>query len=172
MKKIISLVIFLSLFCCVGVFAGDNVQNKDNNEEISKEEMEQAQKYVEQMTSFAATFMNSFKNFFDQDEKQEIVNKDEKKLSGITLFPKKKEGEVITKEQLKVFQVLKPNTALVKSETFPNEILMLLIGEEDDLYYDNQKINMPKGKSAKQVGIYQYTTKSGELKTIPAVKIK
>ena len=166
------MVIFLSLFCCVGVFAGDNVQNKDNNEEISKEEMEQAQKYVEQMTSFAATFMNSFKNFFDQDEKQEIVNKDEKKLSGITLFPKKKEGEVITKEQLKVFQVLKPNTALVKSETFPNEILMLLIGEEDDLYYDNQKINMPKGKSAKQVGIYQYTTKSGELKTIPAVKIK
>ena len=170
MKKIISLIIFLSLFCCVGVFAEDKVQNKD--EEINKKDIEQAEKYVEQMTSFAATFMNSFKNFFDQDEKQETVNIDEKKLSGITLFPKKKEGEVITKDQLRIFQVLKPNTALVKAGVFPNEILMLLIGNDDDLYYDNQKINIPEGKAAKQVGVYQYNTKSGELKTIPAVKIK
>ncbi len=170
MKKIISLIMFLSLFCCVGAFAEDKVQNKD--EEINKEEMEKAEKYVEQMTSFAATFMNSFKNFFDQDEKQEIVNKDEKKLSGITLYPKKKEGEILATGELRIFQVLKPNIALVKSGTFPNEILMLLIGEDDDLYYDNQKISMPKEKSAKQVGIYQYNTKSGELKTIPAVKIK
>jgi hypothetical protein len=170
MKKTISLIIFLSLFCCAGVFAEDKVQNKE--EELNKKDIEQAEKYVEQMTSFAATFMNSFKNFFDQDEKQEIVNKDEKKLSGITLFPKKKEGEILATGELRIFQVLKPNVALVKSGLFPNEILMLLIGEDDDLYYDNQKINMPKEKSAKQVGIYQYNTKSGELKTIPAVKIK
>ena len=169
MKKIISLSVIAILFFCVGIFAEDT--NK-NNEETSKEEMEQAQKYVEQMTSFAATFMNSFKNFFDQDEKQEVVNPNEKKLSGITLFPKKKEGETITKEQLRIFQVLKPNIALVKSGTFPNEMLMLLIGDDDDLYYDNQKINIPNGKVAKQVGIYQYSTKSGELRTIPAVKIK
>ncbi len=169
MKKIISLIMFLSLFCCVGVFAEDT--NK-NNEEISKEDMKKAEQYVEQMTSFAATFMNSFKNFFDQDEKQEIVNKDEKKLSGITLFSKKKEGEVLAKGELRIFQVLKPNTALVKSGTFPNEILMLLIGDDDDLYYDNQKINISKEKAAKQVGIYQYNTKNGELKTIPAIKIK
>lgn len=161
---------FLSLFCCAGVFAEDKVQNKE--EELNKKDIEQAEKYVEQMTSFAATFMNSFKNFFDQDEKQEIVNKDEKKLSGITLFPKKKEGEILATGELRIFQVLKPNVALVKSGIFPNEILMLLIGEDDDLYYDNQKMNIPEGKSAKQVGIYQYNTKSGELKTIPAVKIK
>ena len=134
--------------------------------------MKKAEQYVEQMTSFVETFMNSFKNFVSQDEKQETVNVDEKKLSGITLFPKKKEGEIITKEQLRIFQILKPNTALVKAGSFPNEILMLLIGEDDDLYYDNQKINIPEGKSAKQVGIYQYSTKSGDLKTIPAVKIK
>ena len=169
MKKIISLVMLLSLFFCVGIFAEDT--NK-NNEEISKEDIKKAEQYVEQMTSFAATFMNSFKNFFDQDEKQEIVNKDEKKLSGITLFPKKKEGEILATGELRIFQVLKPNVALVKSGIFPNEILMLLIGEDDDLYYDNQKMNIPEGKSAKQVGIYQYNTKSGELKTIPAVKIK
>ena len=172
MKKIISLIMFLSLFCCIGIFADDKIQNKENNEEMSKEEMEQAEKYVEQMTSFVETFMNSFKNFVSQDEKQENINQDEKKLSGITLYPKKKEGEILATGELRIFQVLKPNIALVKSGTFPNEVLMLLLGEDDDLYYDNQKINMPKEKSAKQVGIYQYNTKSGELKTIPAVKIK
>lgn len=123
------------------------------------------------MTSFAETFMNSFKSFFDKEQKQEIVNRDDK-LTGIVLFPKKKEGENITKEQLNVFQVLKPNIALVKTGMFPNEFLLLLIGEDDDLYYDNQKIVIPEGKYAKQVGIYQYTTKGGEFKTIPAVKIK
>lgn len=170
MKKIIGLAVVLSFVCCAGVFAEDKVQN--NEEELNKKEIEQAQKYVQEMTSFAETFMNSFKNFVSQDEKQDSVNPDEKKLSGITLFPKKKSGEVITTEQLRIFQVLKPNIALVKSGSFPNEILMLLIGEDDDLYYDNQKINLPEGKSAKQVGIYQYNSKGGELKTVPAVKIK
>lgn len=169
MKKIIGLTVVLSLFCCVGIFAEEKSKNI---EEINKEELEQAGKHVQQMTSFAATFMNSFKNFIDQDEKQVNLNPDEKKLSGITLFPKKKEGDILTTEQLRVFQVLKPNNALVKSGTFPDEMLMLLIGEEDDLYYDNQKINISEGKHVKQVGIYQYNTKSGELKTIPAVKIK
>lgn len=170
MKKIIGLAVVLSLFCCVGVFAGDKVQKDEDV--LNKKEMEQAEKYIEEMTSFVETFMNSFKNFVYQDEKQETINTDDKKLSGLTLFSKKKDGEVITKEQIRVFQILKPNTALVKSGSFPNEKLMLLVGDDDDLYYDDQKIDIPENKAAKQVGIYQYNTKSGELKTIPAVKIK
>ena len=170
MKKIIVFAVVFGLFCGVNVFAEDKSQNKE--EELNKKEIEQAQKYVQQMTSFAETFMNSFKNFVSQDEKQEVVNKDEKKLSGITLFPKKKNGDNITNEQLRVFQVLKPNIALVKAGSFPNEFLMLLIGEDDDLFYDKQKINIPEGKFAKQVGIYQYDSKGGEVKTVPAVKIK
>ena len=170
MKKIIGLAVVLSLFCCAGVFAEDKVQTDEDV--LNKKEMEQAEKYIEEMTSFVETFMNSFKNFVYQDEKQEEINTDEKKLSGLTLFSKKKDGEVITKEQIRIFQILKPNTALVKSGSFPNEKLMLLVGDDDDLYYDDQKIDIPEGKAAKQVGIYQYNTKSGELKTIPAVKIK
>ena len=170
MKKIISFVMFLSLVFCVGVFADDKA--KKDEDILNKKEMEQAEKYIEEMTSFVETFMNSFKNFVYQDEKQETVNDDEKKLSGITLFPKKKDGEIITKEQIRIFQILKPNTALAKAGSFPNEILMLLVGDDDDLYYDDQKINIPEGKAAKQVGVYQYSTKGGELKTIPAVKIK
>ena len=170
MKKIISFVMILSLFCCVGVFADDKVKNDEDV--LNKKEMEQAEKYIEEMTSFVETFMNSFKNFVYQDEKQETINTDDKKLSGLTLFSKKKDGEVITKEQIRIFQILKPNTALAKAGNFPNEILMLIVGDDDDLYYDDQKINIPEGKAAIQVGIYQYNTKSGELKTIPAVKIK
>ncbi|MBO7611110.1 MAG: hypothetical protein J6T23_02740 [Elusimicrobia bacterium] len=170
MKKIISLVFVLSLFCCVGIFADDKAKNDEDV--LNKKEMEQAGKYIEEMTSFVETFMNSFKNFVYQDEKQETVNTDDKKLSGLTLFSKKKDGEIITTEQVRIFQILKPNTALTKAGSFPNEVLMLLVGDDDDLYYDDQKINIPEGKAARQVGIYQYNTKSGELKTIPAVKIK
>lgn len=132
MKKIIGFVIVLSFVCCVNVFADEKLQN--NEDEINQREIEQAQKYVEQMTSFAETFVNSFKNFVSQDEKQETVNTEEKKLTGITLFSKKKDGDIIAKEKefLKVFQVLKPNAALVKAGSFPNEMLMLLIGEDDD----------------------------------------
>ena len=41
-----------------------------------------------------------------------------------------------------------------------------------DHFYDEQKITIPSGKCAKQVGIYQYHTKNGDMKTVPAVEIK
>ena len=56
MKKIIGLAVVLSLFCCIGVFADDK------EDVLNKKEMEQAEKYIEEMTSFVETFMNSFKN--------------------------------------------------------------------------------------------------------------
>ena len=56
MKKTVALTVVLGLFCCVNVFAENK---KENTDEINKKEVEQAQKYVEQMTSFAETFMNS-----------------------------------------------------------------------------------------------------------------
>ena len=120
MKKIIGLAVVLSLFCCVGVFADDK------EDVLNKKEMEQAEKYIEEMTSFVETFMNSFKNFVYQDEKQETINTDDKKLSGLTLFSKKKDGEIITKEQIRVFQILKPNTVLAKSEHGDKLTLIIL----------------------------------------------
>ena len=46
------------------------------------------------------------------------------------------------------------------------------IWTENKLYYDNERINIPKGKCAKQVGVYNYKTKSGDYKTVPVVIIK
>jgi hypothetical protein len=94
---------------------------------------------------------------------------------GLTLF--EEDGKCINAKQLQVFQVVEPNMALSHAKTKPNEIydpnelLVLLIGSETTSYYDDQKINVPKGKRVKQIGTYQYEAKMG-MKTVPAVEIK
>lgn len=89
-------------------------------------------------------------------------------IKQLTMF--EKEGKCITTKQLKVFQSLE-NSALV--DFYDDDyVVALLINNENKLYYDNEKINIPKGKCAKQVGIYKYRTKSDNYKTVPVVIIK
>ncbi len=94
---------------------------------------------------------------------------------GLTLF--EEEGKCMNAKQLQVMQVIEPNMALSHAKTRPNEIydpneiLVLLIGGETTNYYDDQKINVPKGKCVKQIGTYKYEAKMG-MKTVPAVEIK
>ncbi len=95
---------------------------------------------------------------------------------GLTIF--EEEGKCLNAKQLQVMQTLEPNMALsiAKSQPNsiydPNEILVLLLGDDTTSnYYDDLKINIPKGKCAKQIGTYQYEAKMG-IKTVPAVTIK
>jgi len=94
---------------------------------------------------------------------------------GLTIF--EVEGKCTATKQLQVMQTLAPDVALAHAKTQPNaiydpdEILVLLLGDENTNYYDDEKINIPKGKCAKQVGTYQYEAKMG-MKTVPAVTIK
>ena len=94
---------------------------------------------------------------------------------GLTIF--EEEGKCTNARQIKIMQTLEPNMALAHAKTQPNaiydenEILVLLLGDEKANYYDDQKINIPKGMCAKQVGTYQYEAKMG-IKTVPAVTIK
>ena len=91
-------------------------------------------------------------------------------LFGLTVFPE--EGECITtKSEIGIFQVLKPNMALAEIGEYPDRIMVLLIDYDGKSYYDNQKIAIPANKCARQIGIYQYTTKMGIDKTVPAVVI-
>ena len=63
------------------------------------------------------------------------------------------------------------NSALV--DFYDNDhIVAFLINDENKLYYDNERINIPKGQYAKQVGIYNYIAKSGDYNTVPVVIIK
>ena len=112
-------------------------------------------------------------------------------LLGLTVFPEK--GECITTTskskscEIDIFQVLAPNTALgniryysdIKTygnETYRdydigNDVVVLLINYENKTYYDDQKIDI-SNKCARQIGTYQYKTKSNFEKTVPAVIIE
>lgn len=95
---------------------------------------------------------------------------------GLTLF--EEEGKCTGAKQIKIMQTLEPNMALAHAKTQPNaiydpnEILVLLLGDDKTSYYDDQKINIPKGMCAKQVGTYQYESRELGMKTVPAVIIK
>ncbi|CDE42440.1 putative uncharacterized protein [Clostridium sp. CAG:768] len=95
---------------------------------------------------------------------------------GLTIF--EEEGKCTGARQIQIMQTLEPNMALAHAKTQPNaiydpnEILVLLLGDEKASYYDDQKINVPKGMCAKQVGTYQYQSRELGMKTVPAVTIK
>ena len=95
---------------------------------------------------------------------------------GLTLF--EKEAGTITAKQVKIFQTLGPDIALAHTTNIPNaifdpnQILVLILGDENTHFYDDKKINIPKNKILRQVGTYEYQTNNGNYKTVPAVVIK
>ena len=91
-------------------------------------------------------------------------------LPGLVTFSE--EGDCLTKQNLKVFQTIRPNVALVEFGKFPDETMALLINYNGKSYYDDEKINIPNGMCAKQFGTYKYENRMGIKKTVPAVSIE
>ena len=95
---------------------------------------------------------------------------------GTTWF--EKPGDIIDIEAFEVFQVLGENVALVHGnsreyssmEVFTGAVY-LLTNEDGKYYYDDEVVKVPDGKVARQVGIYQYQTKSDFGKTVPIIQI-
>tara|TARA_B100001173_G_scaffold290971_1_gene282015 strand:+ start:382 stop:768 length:387 start_codon:yes stop_codon:yes gene_type:complete len=106
--------------------------------------------------------------FVSEFENQDLASDDI--LPGLVTFPEK--ADCLTKQNLKVFQTIKPNVALVEFGTFPNETMALIINYSGKSYYDDEKINIPSGMCAKQFGTYKYETRMGIKKTVPAVSIE
>ncbi|MCR4819923.1 MAG: hypothetical protein K5838_02235 [Elusimicrobiales bacterium] len=122
-----------------------------------------------------------------------LENRDEDALDGLELLEQK--GECITTDNAKVIQVISLNAALAvqlnkkikldKDLGFLSGVidmadmamsamegkLMLVLGDENQAFYDNEEIKLPKDKCFRKAGIYQYETKDNDWKTIPAVKI-
>ena len=74
----------------------------------------------------------------------------------------------------KVFQVLSDGSALSSGDDSSDNnfgLVVLFLGDESTSYYDDQKIEIPKGKVARQIGNYSYTTNMGVEKTVPIVEI-
>ena len=97
---------------------------------------------------------------------------------GLTLF--EQDGACISSaKKIEIFQTLGPDIALAHTKKRADyssleldDILILMLGNENAHFYDEQKITISNGKCAKQVGTYQYKAKNGVMKTVPAVKIK
>lgn len=96
--------------------------------------------------------------------------------NGITLF--EKEGECISENPFKVFQVLDSGKALANevkqgyTTLISTGLTVLFLNEDGQSYYDNQVIKISSGKCAKQIGIFKYSTQSGMEKTVPVVGIR
>ena len=94
--------------------------------------------------------------------------------SGLTLY--EQPVGTINSYSFEVLQVLPNGNALATSEnpdwresyTGP---VVLLLADESSHYYDEQIVKVSKGKSARQVGTYQYQTNAGMHKTVPVVRI-
>ena len=82
-------------------------------------------------------------------------------------------GECITENPLEIFQVLDKGAALATEKLGSYDIpdLVVLIVSENDYFYDDQVIEIPEGKCARQVGVYNYVTNGGMSKTVPIVEI-
>ena len=84
-----------------------------------------------------------------------------------------KEGECVTSEPIKVFQVLTESSALATERSHAkfnwyNGKTILILNDNGQTYYDDQVIK-PK-KCFQQVGILRYEANNGDWKTVPAVK--
>ena len=94
--------------------------------------------------------------------------------SGLTLY--EQPVGTINSYSFEVLQVLHNGHALAYNEdpdrrdsyTSP---VVLLLADESSHYYDEQIVKVPKGKSARQVGTYQYETNGGMHRTVPVVRI-
>ena len=87
-----------------------------------------------------------------------------------------KAGERIDYNAFEVFQVLDNGDALAKGREYGDYsiatgITVLIIGKEDHSYYDDQIIEIPEGKYARQIGTFKYITNSNMVKTVPIIDI-
>lgn len=88
----------------------------------------------------------------------------------VVMFEKPKSK--IKATDLRVFQVLSDGRALATVESFSNMgMVVLLLPETDNAYYDDQSITVPRGKSLMQIGIFKYENKEEMVKTVPIVKV-
>ena len=105
-----------------------------------------------------------------------IIGKSSSNDNGMTYFDKP--GKCISKKDFKVFQVIGEGYALAEERlefssgiTLPGNLLVLVTNDNGELYYDNQIIEVPKGKCMRQIGVYEYQTKSENWKTVPIVQV-
>lgn len=124
------------------------------------------------------TILVAFILYASQDNNDTItseIGKEEQQMdnNGIKMF--EEPGDIMDVKSLKVFQVLANKGALAMGKSKGSNMYLgmtyLLINNEGKSYYDEEIINLPKGKVIRQMGIYHYPTRDGFEKTVPIVEI-
>lgn len=78
----------------------------------------------------------------------------------------------IDAKSFEVMQVLPDGNALATVESNENfGMIVMLLPNKNATYYDNQKIEVPTGKCARQIGTYRYMTRNNIEKTVPIIDI-
>ena len=105
------------------------------------------------------------------------TSKTSKTNNRVTIF--EQPGECLSTNNFEVMQVIEDGCALAHEVTWNSilerytstDLLVLVINDNEEYYYDDQIIKVPKGKCMRQVGIYRYPTKMEIEKTVPIVKL-
>ena len=96
-------------------------------------------------------------------------------VPGLNLFDEP--GDEFSAPSFEVMQVLASNVALAHSgetkygRTTYYGTLVLLIGDENTHFYDDQIVEVKSGQVARHIGTYQYETKMEMQKTVPVISI-
>lgn len=105
-----------------------------------------------------------------------IIGKTYATNDGMTYF--EKPGKCISTKEFEVIQVIGDGYALAREIVdrtslinIPSGLLVLVTNDNGELYYDDQVIEVPKGKCMRQIGVYEYQTKSENWKTVPIVQL-
>ena len=99
-----------------------------------------------------------------------IIGKSSATNDGMTYF--EKPGKCISTKDFEVMQVVGEGYALAREKKgYVGGILVLVTNENGELYYDDQVIKVPEGKCMRQIGVYEYQTKSENWKTVPIVQL-
>lgn len=80
--------------------------------------------------------------------------------------------QIIDAKSFEVLQVLPDGNALATVESPENfGMIVMFRAKGNASYYDDQKIEIPTGKCARQIGTYRYMTRNNIEKTVPIIDI-
>lgn len=171
MKKYIILIIGIALGIIIGVvivviYQDYSIRRTDNNTIVTEKNVSESSPGISKTeTSRVAVNEKLAEEIHD-------ITSNSYYLSQCQEFREK--GKLINEKSFKVFQVLYNGQALVYGKDefgYYNGVVYLLIDRVDSDMYDDQIIQVPKGKVVKRHGTYQYATRNGREKTVPKIMI-
>ena len=98
-----------------------------------------------------------------------MQNSNNKGLFGAEFFDQP--GKIISESNLKVIQVIDDGAALVEENSIWGSDAVMLLYDTNELYYDDQVINLPVGYAFREIGRYKYETNRHNIKTVPIIGI-